>query len=110
MLTLTVALERLELVAGRYSQIAESCRRIEVFKLLARPLLYLSVETLDEFAAKYRFRPLVLERSDHLSIVTHLVPTVQLVVGKGRHRHRDGCESDPGVRTVASGSARMGRR
>jgi hypothetical protein len=63
MLTLAVALERLELVAGRHSQIAESCRRIEVLKLRARPLLYLSVETLDEFAAECRFRPIVRERS-----------------------------------------------
>jgi len=110
MLTLAVALECLEMVARRHSQIAESCRRIEVLELLACPLLYLSVETLDEFTTEYSFRPLVLERSDHLLIVTNLVPIVQMVVETGRHRYRDGCGPAPGMRTVASGSARTGRR
>lgn len=57
MLTLAVALQCLELIPRRHSQIAESCCRIEVFELLARPPLYLSVETLDEFTAEYRFPP-----------------------------------------------------
>jgi len=51
-LSLAVALERLELIARRYCQITEGCRCIEILELLARPLLNLSVEPFDEVAAE----------------------------------------------------------
>jgi hypothetical protein len=109
-LALTVALERFELIAWRYSQITESGRRIEILELLACPLLNLSVETFDEFSTEYRFRPLVLERTNHLTIVTDLVPSVQVLLGIGRRRRCGGCECAPGVRTIGFGSERMERR
>ncbi len=109
MLAPAVALECLKLVAGRHRQVAERRRRIEVLELLARPLLYLSVETLDEFTAEYCFRPLVLERPDHFPIVTYLVPIIQVSVQTARHRHRGDCELARGLRKFASGSARTER-
>ena len=109
-LAFSIALERLEMIARRHCQITNSCCRIEVLELLARPLLNLSVETFDELTAEYRFRPLVLERTDHSSIVTDLVPSVQVLVETARHRRRDGCERAPAVRTIGFGSERTERR
>jgi hypothetical protein len=69
-LTFAIALECLELIAWRHRQVTNICRRIEVLELLARTLLNLSVEPLHELTAEDRFRPLILERTDHLRIVT----------------------------------------
>jgi hypothetical protein len=75
-LAFAITLKRRELITRRHGQVTESRRRIEVLELLARPLLNLSVDTFHELAAKNRFRPLVLERTNHLPLVTWLVPSV----------------------------------
>ena len=69
-LTFAIALERFELIARWHGQVTESRRRVELLEFLARTLLNLAIDSFHKLAAKNRFRPLVLERTNHPAIVT----------------------------------------
>src|SRR6266404_4080213 len=69
-LALAIALERFELISRRHAQIAEIRGRIKILQLLSRTLLDLSVKPLHELAVKDGLGTLVLERTNHLRIVT----------------------------------------
>jgi len=64
-LTLAVTLESFELIRRRDHEIAQIYRTVEIFELLARPLLDPTVESFHELSAKDRLGVLALERPDH---------------------------------------------
>lgn len=75
-LSLAIAFERLELISGRHAQVTDIRRCIQVLKLLSRTLLNLAIKPFDKLTAEDGFRSLVLERTNHLTIVTRVVPSV----------------------------------
>jgi hypothetical protein len=68
-LTLPISLQRFELIGGRDHKVPKIDGRIEVFELLAHPLLNSPIHGFDEFAAENSLSFPALEGTNHRGLM-----------------------------------------